>query len=214
MKLLYIIVNSKKEEESSSRKISRKLVNKYLEVYKDLQLEELNLYEEYIPKLKYNLFKGRNCVVDSKTCENLSYEEKRDVDRINELGERFKEADIYVIAAPLWSLSYPAPLKEYVDCIVQEGKTIMIKEDKIKGLLDDKYRRMVYVQSSGGTISFLLRGKLSQGVEYIEDIMKFLGIKKFKELLIDGTGFTEDDRLRAEEKAIKKIDEIINDLEE
>ena len=36
MKLLYIIVNSKPEEESSSRKVSRKLVNRLLEQMKDV----------------------------------------------------------------------------------------------------------------------------------------------------------------------------------
>lgn len=214
MKLLYIIVNSKPEEESSSRKISRKLVNRLLEANEGCELEELNLYDEHIPRLKYNYFKARNSVVGGEEYNKLTEEDKKEVDRINELCNQFISADIYVIAAPMWSLSFPAPLKEYIDCIVQLDKTMSITENKVKGLLDDKVRKMVYVQSSGGAVPWLLRGKISQGVEYVEDIMKFLGIKTFKELLVDGTGDERDSKIDAEYKAISKIDSLVDDLQE
>lgn len=214
MKLLYIIVNSKPEAESSSRKVSRRLVDKILNNNPDCILEEINLYDDHIPRLEYKYFKDRNCIVDEEGYNKLDEKDKKEVDRINQLCDQFKSADIYVIAAPMWSLSFPAPLKEYIDCIIQSGKTMILNEDKIKGTLDDKERKMIYVQSSGGPIPWILRGKINQGVEYVEDIMKFLGIKKFKELLIDGIGFDRDSKIEAEEKAIKKIDNIIDDLEE
>lgn len=214
MKLLYIIVNSKPEEQSSSRKVSRKLVNRILEANEGCELEEVNLYDEHIPRLKYNYFKARNAIVGGEEYNNLTEEDKKEVDRINELCDQFISADLYVIAAPMWSLSFPAPLKEYIDCVVQLDKTMSINEKKVKGLLDDKVRKMVYVQSSGGPVPWLLRGKISQGVEYVEDIMKFLGIKVFKELLVDGTGDERDSKIDAEYKAISKIDTLVDDLQE
>ena len=214
MKLLYIIVNSKPESESSSRKVARRLVNKLLNANPECVLEEVNLYDDHIPRLEYKYFKDRNCIIDKEGYDKLDEKDKKEVDRINELCDQFKSADIYVISAPMWSLSFPAPLKEYIDCIIQTGKTMILNENKIEGTLDDKVRKMIYVQSSGGIVPWILRGKISQGVEYVEDIMKFLGIKKFKELLIDGTGFDRDSKMEAEEKAIKKIDDIIDNLEE
>lgn len=213
MKLLYIIVNSKPEMESSSRRVSRRVVNKLLEANQGCVLEELNLYDEHIPRLEYRYFKQRNCIVDKEEYDKLPEEDKKEVDRINELCDQFMSADLYVIAAPMWSLSFPAPLKEYIDCIVQVNKTMVISNNKVKGTLDDKERKMIYVQSSGGEVPWLLRGKISQGVEYVEDIMKFLGIKKFKELLVDGTGYERDSKIDAEYKAIGKIDALIDDLE-
>ena len=197
-----------------NRKVSRRLVDKILNNNPDCILEEINLYDDHIPRLEYKYFKDRNCIVDEEGYNKLDEKDKKEVDRINQLCDQFKSADIYVIAAPMWSLSFPAPLKEYIDCIIQNGKTMILNEDKIKGTLDDKERKMIYVQSSGGPIPWILRGKINQGVEYVEDIMKFLGIKKFKELLIDGIGFDRDSKIEAEEKAIKKIDNIIDDLEE
>lgn len=212
MKLLHIIVNSKPEEESSSRKVARHLVNTIIERNPQYKLEEINLYEEHIPRLEYKYFKSRNSLVEGTDYEKLSTEDKKEVDRINELCDQFRSADMYVIAAPMWSLSFPAPLKEYLDCIVQVGKTMELLDERIKGTLDDRDRKMIYVQSSGGEVPWILRGRLSQGVEYFEDIMKFLGIKKFKELLVDGTGFDKYTKMDAEHKAMKKIDTIIEDF--
>ena len=122
----------------------------------------------------------------------LDKKQQEEVHKIVKLTDQFKEADMYVIAAPMWSLSFPAPLKEYIDCIVMDEKTISIKENKTEGLLNDKKRGMVYIQSSGANIPWLLRMVLNKGLNYVEDIMGSMGIKRFEELLVDGTGFTED----------------------
>ena len=71
--------------------------------------------------------------------------------------------------------------------------------------MGDKERRMIYVQSSGGHLPIILKNKMSQGIKYVEDLMNIIGIKKFEELLVDGTGFTVESKREAEEKAIAKI---------
>ena len=72
-----------------------------------------------------------------------------------------------------------------------------------KGLLDDKPRTVVYVQSSGANIMWMMNPLFNKGLHYIEDMMKFMGIKKFEELLVDGTGETPEEK----EKAIEKLNE-------
>ncbi|NKF06628.1 hypothetical protein J1C67_07935 [Clostridium gasigenes] len=42
--------------------------------------------------------------------------------------------------------------------------------------------------------------------------MKFAGIKRFEELLVYGTGFIEEDKQKAVEKAIQKIDGVITEV--
>lgn len=128
---------------------------------------------------------------------------------------QFIEADVYVIAAPMWSLSFPAPLKEYIDCIVQADKTITFpkKGEKPEGLLNDKPRTVVYIQSSGENIPWMTRPMFNKGLDYIEDIMKFMGISKFERLLVDSTGTTEQERKEAIESAKEKIDTIIEKVD-
>ena len=50
------------------------------------------------------------------------------------------------------------------------------------------------MQSSGGNVPWMLRPILNKGLNYVEDIIKFMGIKKFEELLVDDTGFTEEEK--------------------
>lgn len=211
-KLLYITVNSKPEELSASKTVGRAFVNRFLEKYSEFKLEELDLYKCHIPRLEYQYFERRNAMIKKEDINQLSQKEQEEAHKIVKLVDQFKEADMYVIAAPMWSLSFPAPLKEYIDCIVMDGKTISISDDKLEGLLKDKKRGMVYIQSSGAHINWITSVVINRGLNYVKDIMKMIGIKRFEELLVDGTGYTEEEKNKAIEKALKKIDDVIEEV--
>lgn len=211
-KLLYISVNSKPENLSASKTVARKFINRFLELNRDFTLEEIDLYKQHIPRLEYQYFEKRNCIKKEEDANKLDDKDKREVEKIRKLCEQFKEANVYVIAAPMWSLSFPAPLKEYIDCVIQDGETITFNEDKPEGLLNDIDRSMVYIQSSGGYITWLSKPVMNKGLNYIESIMKFIGIKKFEELLVDGTGTSEEEKQEAIEKASYEIDDIIKSM--
>lgn len=211
-KLLYITVNSKPEELSASKTVGRAFVNSFLEKHEDFELEELDLYESHIPRLEYQYFEKRNAMIKKEDIDKLSEKEQEEAHKIVELTERFIQADMYVIAAPMWSLSFPAPLKEYIDCIVMDGKTIDLSDDKLEGLLNDKPRGMVYIQSSGAKINWMMKMVLNKGLNYVEDIMKAIGIERFEELLVDGTGYTKEEKDQAVEKALDKIDGVIDNV--
>jgi FMN-dependent NADH-azoreductase len=197
---------------SSSKTVARMLVNRMLSKSQELRLEEVDLYQDHIPQLKHAYFAGRNALVNEEAKRKLSPEEQNEVDRINALCDQFVSADWYVLAAPMWSLSFPAPVKEYLDCVVQAGKTIEFDNNKPHGLLGDKPRYFVYVQSSGGSIPWLVRPALNKGLNYVHDIMRFIGIGVFEELLVDGTGTTEDERQAAIRKAAAKIDGLLGSV--
>ena len=52
-RLLYISVNSKPEELSSSKTVARYFINKFLEVNEEFEVKEVDLYKEHIPRLMY-----------------------------------------------------------------------------------------------------------------------------------------------------------------
>lgn len=211
-KLLYISVNSKPEELSASKIVGRELVNRFLARHTDFELDELDLYKCHIPRLEYEYFEKRNCMIKEEDFNKLNQKQQEEVHKMVKLADQFKEADLYVIAAPMWSLSFPSPLKEYIDCVVMEGKTIHIDKDNVEGLLTDKQRGMIYIQSSGGSIPWYLRIVMNKGLNYVHDIMKFIGIKRFEELLVDGTGTTEEEKVDAIQKAMSKIDDILEEV--
>jgi FMN-dependent NADH-azoreductase len=212
-KILYIVANSKPEEISASRTVSRALVNRIMEKYKDFTLEELDLYKEYIPRPKYSYFSRRSTLVNADALSKLTTQEQNDVQQMTKLCNQFVSATIYVVASPMWSLSFPAVLKDYIDCIIQAEKTITFQKEKPEGILNDRPRTFIYVQSSGGNIPWLMKPILDKGLNYVEDIIKFIGVSKFDELLVDGTGTTETDKSDAIEKAKSEIDGVLEQIE-
>ncbi|WP_297518430.1 NAD(P)H-dependent oxidoreductase [uncultured Clostridium sp.] len=180
----------------------------------DFIVEEIDLYKDYIPLLTHEFYSCRNTLVDGPgPCyEELTHVQRKDMARIKELAIQFKEADIYIIAAPMWSLLFPAPLKQYLDCVILNGVTTKINDKVCKGLLDDKERKMVFVQSVGGELPILLKYKLDHSAAYLKDISKFLGISKFTELLVDGTGYTANEKEDAICEAIKDVAHIAKSL--
>lgn len=212
-KLLYIIANSKPEEISSSKTVGRILINNIMDRYKDLNLEELDLYTEHIPRPKYSYFSDRSTLVSEEEGLKLTAQEQNDVQQMSKLCEQFVAASVYIVASPMWSLSFPAILKDYIDCIIQAEKTITFNNNKPEGLLNDRPRTFIYVQSSGANIPWIMKPVLDKGLNYVEDIMKFIGISKFEELLVDGTGATETERFEAIEKAKSKIDIMIEQIQ-
>lgn len=209
MTLLYITANSKPEAMSSGKTVGRRLVGALMSKFPRLHLEELDLYAEHIPQLKHAYFEGRGAVLGAEARGKLPEREQEEVAQIVRLCDPFRAADIYVLAAPMWSLSFPAPVKEYIDCVLQSGKTIAFRNGKPYGLLNDKKRIFIYVQSSGAHIPWLLRPALNKGLNYVRDIMTFAGIARFEELLVDGTGSSEGERIEAVERATQKIEGVV-----
>lgn len=209
-KILYISANTKPEELSSSKTVARRLLNSLLQRYPGAELQEVDLYREHIPQLKHCYFESRSAVIREDARGELSQEEQAEIAQILKLCDQFVAADIYVLAAPMWSLSFPAPVKEYIDCILQSGKTVSFAGSKPRGLLDDKCRLFIYVQSSGAHIPWILRPGLNKGLNYVRDIMTFIGIERFEELLADGTGKTETERMDAINRASAEIDSLMD----
>ena len=211
-KLLYIIANSKPEKLSSSKTVARLFIQKFIEKNPDFEVEQVDLYKDYIPRLQYQYFSGRSALVSNEALKQLDDSDQKEIKRINELCEQFKNSRVYVIAAPMWSISYPAPLKEYFDCVIQDKKTITLETKKPKGLLNDFDRSLVYIQSSGGKIPTIAKPVMNKGVNHIKSIAKVMGIKKVSQILVDGTGTTEEERTLSIEKASKQIDKVISSL--
>lgn len=204
MKLLYVSANPKEEEQSVCKTAAKRFINKCVEIGADLQVEELDLYASDIPEVDFDVYTQRAMVKEVPTNSLLSPIIIKKIERINFLCDQFIAADRYVIAAPMWSLFFPGRLKNYIDCIVQNNKTITINENCTKGLLDDKDRKMVYIQSSEGKYSGLITSRFDYGTDYMQTLFKFLGINCFKSILVDGTGLNNQGvasaMLRAEDE--------------
>lgn len=188
MKILYIAANPKPEGQSTSKTVARYFINNCIQKQPDIIIEEMDLYKEDIPEVDFQLYNARSSIKQGKEYDALGEDLRLKIDRINFLCEQFLSADRYVIAAPMWSMMFPGRLKNYIDIVVQNHKSIEISDDCVRGLLDDKIRRMIYIQSSSGKYSNIITSRFDYGTDYLNMLFKFLGVKSFLYLPVEGTG--------------------------
>jgi FMN-dependent NADH-azoreductase len=213
-KILYITVDTKPENESVCKMIGKDLVNKLISKHPDSTVEELDLYASNLPEMSSEFVTEEISLVTGDAYQKLSDINKKAVDRIDELCNQFLNSDIYIIAAPMWSLSFPSKLKQYIDCIVLGNKFLVFEHgnNKPKPLLNDKKRSMVYIQTSGGDFPFWMEYKINYGVDYCHDLFKGLGMEKFEKVLVEGTIQYKDEKDKYMHKAYKDIEKIIEQL--
>ena len=133
-RILYISASSKPDNISTSKTISNELI-KRLKLNGDYEVTNLDLYTSYIPLSNYKYYNSRASLVSGDEYEKLTENEKNDVMQMNLLANQFLEHDIYIISTPMWSISFPAILKQYLDDIVLNGKLIYINDKTVSRII-------------------------------------------------------------------------------
>lgn len=115
-------------------------------------------------------------------------------------AEEFSKADIIVIAAPYWDLSFPAVLKMYFEHISVNGVTFRYQENgEPEGLC--RAQMLYYVMTSGGKV-----GSLNLGYEYVKAMARVMfGVKDTQCVGAVGLDMEGNDA----EAVLKKTEEII-----
>ena len=118
------------------------------------QVEEVNLEQEAIPALHAASLKYR---------QDLLAAEKFD-DPMLRYARQFREADIIVMAAPYYDLSFPSALKNYLEAVCCVGLTFYYDENEV-AQTHTKARKLYYVSTGGGEL------KKQFGFEYIKALV-------------------------------------------
>lgn len=98
------------------------------------------------------------------------------------LARQVADADIVVIAAPFWDLSFPALLKAYVENVSVEGITFRSTEHGLEGMC--RGTDMVYLTTRGGF--YKPDDPLEQGTPYLCALARFFGLGRFGCVAADG----------------------------
>ena len=169
-KVLYIKANIKNEGESRTFKVSDSFVEEYKRNNPEDEIITLDLYKENIDFLRADdlgkLFGPKD--EESKNNSILKY------------AYEFAAADKYIIAAPMWNLSFPAILKAYIDYVSVSGITFKYTAEGPVGLLNNK--KAVHIVSRGGGYD---NSPYEMGDRYLRTILGFFGIKDIETIAID-----------------------------
>lgn len=120
----------------------------------DGEVQEVNLEKEGIPALN---------TVSLKYRQDLLAAEKFD-DPMLQYARQFKEADIIVIAAPYYDLSFPSSLKNYLEAVACVGLTFYYDENEVAQTYT-RARKLYYVSTGGGIL------KKQFGFEYVKALV-------------------------------------------
>ena len=169
-KVLYIKANINNEGESRTFKVSDSFVEEYKKNNPEDEIITLDLYKENIDFLRADdlgkLFGPKD--EESKNNSILKY------------AYQFADADKYIIAAPMWNLSFPAILKAYIDYVSVSGITFKYTAEGPVGLLNNK--KAVHIVSRGGGYD---NSPYEMGDRYLRTILGFFGIKDIETIAID-----------------------------
>lgn len=169
-KVLYIKANIKNKGESRTFKVSDSFVEEYKKNNPEDEIITLDLYKENIDFLRADdlgkLFGPKD--EESKNNSILKY------------AYQFADADKYIIAAPMWNLSFPAILKAYIDYVSVSGITFKYTAEGPVGLLNNK--KAVHIVSRGGGYD---NSPYEMGDRYLRTILGFFGIKDIETIAID-----------------------------
>ncbi|WP_283705438.1 FMN-dependent NADH-azoreductase [Clostridium perfringens] len=169
-KVLYVKANIKNEGESRTFKVSDSFVEEYKKNNPEDEIITLDLYKENIDFLRVDdlgkLFGPKD--EESKNNSILKY------------AYQFADADKYIIAAPMWNISFPAILKAYIDYVSVSGITFKYTAEGPVGLLNNK--KAVHIVSRGGGYD---NSPYEMGDRYLRTILGFFGIKDIETIAID-----------------------------
>lgn len=191
--VLYIKANIKPEGQSRTFQISDTFIEEYKKQHPEDEIIILDLYQEDIDFLRPEdlgvLFGPKT--EESKRHPHLKY------------AYQFIEADKYIVATPMWNLSFPAILKAYLDYVSVSGITFKYTEKGPVGLCQNK--KALYIVSRGGAYT---NTQIEMGERYLKTLFGFFGITDMETLVaenLDGVPEQAADIVEATKERAKEL---------
>ncbi len=147
MNVLHVCANPKPTEESVSKQLAAAFFGKLIELRPDVDLVNVDLYDEKPPFYSYELYKRAWYPVFDESYEPSKAEEMA-VNYAAKQAEAFNEADVLVLTMPMWNFTVPAIMKAWMDQVLCPSLTFTISpEEGVKPL--HKIKSIVLLVASG-----------------------------------------------------------------
>lgn len=162
------------------------LLENFLTTYKETNPNDeiivVNPYAADFPEIDGDITSGWHALMNGAQFNELTAAQQAKLAAFNGLTEQFEKADKVVIANPLWNLSIPSRLKAWFDTICVAGKTFKYTAEGPVGLVTGK--KALHIQASGG----FYNGQ-DFAAQYTRQLLNFIGISDFSEVLAEGLDF-------------------------
>ena len=130
-----LVINSSPDLQNSvSRKLSKAFVTEYTIREPDVTIIDRDLITEPVGMVDSDTL----TVIHGHKRENLTESESNKLILTNKLFDEWKQADVIVIASPVYNYSLPAQLKGYLDMMVSPGLGFVYGDKGPEGTLAGK----------------------------------------------------------------------------
>jgi len=179
MKQILMIDVSPRGRDSAGRAAADTLAARLADLYPSARLVRHDLAVEHLPHL------------DGITLQAISTKDPSEAERLKEaarqsdqLTDELLEADLLVIATPMWNFGIPSALKAWIDLVVRPGRTFLHSESGILGLARDK--KAILILASGGVFSEGPWRPWDFVEPYLRQILGFIGIEDVQTIRVEG----------------------------
>ncbi len=203
MKRLLHIIASPREDESRTLQISKVFLDAFTKSHSDWIIDECDLMNEHLPPLSQKSVSGKYVLLGGN---ELFGSLKESWQEIIQHIERFKNADFFLVSAPMWNFGIPYMLKHYIDLIVQPQYLFRYTEEgNEEGLV--KGKRMVIITSRGGEYGGETK-HLDFHIPYLRTVFGFVGITDIDVIIAEPMDMGREIREQKLEDAKKRASEI------
>ncbi len=177
-----IIESSARQQDSTSRQLTREFVNQWQNAHPDDVITLRDVAAKPVPHLDVDLLGGW-----TKPEAERSGAEIEALTRSNILTDELLAADVLVLAAPMYNFTIPSTLKAWLDHVLRAGITFKYTPTGPQGLLTGK--RAIVLTARGG----IHAGGASDHQEpYLRQVMAFIGIHDVEFIHAEGLNMSGD----------------------
>lgn len=180
---------------SAGESRTRVLLDAFLEACNGFEVQTINLKNNAVCAFDKDMLLKRNADIAADNFDGEEYN----------LAKAVKSADVIVLAAPYWDLSFPTVVKAFIEHIMVTNLTFGYTETGVRGLCGAT--EFVYITTAGGFI-----GSANFGFDYLAAIFKMLGIKKAHCISAEGLDIAGFDVGGAMAKTCEEVKKAANEL--
>ena len=211
MNVLHVCANPKPTEESVSKQLAAAFFGKLIELRPDIDLVNVDLYDEKPPFYSYELYKRAWYPVFDESYEPSKAEEMAQ-NYAAKQAEAFNEADVLVLTMPMWNFAVPAIMKAWMDQVLCPGLAFEISPEEGVSPLH-KIKSVVLLVASGSV--YKEDDERDALTRQVRAAFGFIGIEDIEIVWADGQNplFNMDADQR-KEMAIEAATETAEDIAE
>lgn len=180
--LLYVEASPRKQR-SHSISVADAFLGAWQSANPDGTIDRLDLWDTELPRFDGDMLNAKYALMHG---QDPSAQEREAWGEVQQVFQRFGEADKYVFSVPMWNFSIPYVLKHYIDVITQPGLAWSFSPDTgysglVSGPVTAIYSTGGEYHDGSGFEAFDLQKP------YFENWLAFVGLTDVQRIVVAGT---------------------------